>query len=110
MGNTHLTGQGTASYAEHAVGAKVGMEGAWKGQAETLPGALPKVSKEDELFEKGNQRWLRASPALQMGEQVLCVHAREVQVYPAPATHFPEDDQSPGQWAPALAGRNKCST
>lgn len=40
MGNTHLTVQGRVSYAKHAA-CVVGMEGAQKGQAEMLPGALP---------------------------------------------------------------------
>lgn len=103
--------QGIASYAKHAVCAKVGIKGARKGQAEMLPGALPMFLRRVRSLGSGGERqpanWRTANPALQMGEQVLCVHTREVQVYPAPATHFSEDDQSQGQWAPAFAGRSK---
>jgi len=114
MGNTHLTVQGTMSYAKHAVCAKVGIEGAWKAQAETLPGALltfpTRMNYLDSTGEKQPAPARSKSPALQTGEQVLSVHTREVQVYPAPAICFPAGDQSHGQWPPALAGRSKHPT
>lgn len=96
MANTHLTVQGTVSFVKHAVCAKVSID---RGSIERTGRATAwqcfwgRWAAE----QKGNQHWLRASPALQMGEQVQYVHTREVQVYPAPATHFPEDDPSEGQ-------------
>lgn len=66
MGNTHLTAQRTVSYAKHPVCA-VGMEGAQKGQAEMLPGALPMFPRRTSYLGSRGER----QPALAQSEPCL---------------------------------------
>lgn len=83
MGNTHLTVQGPLSYAKHAVCAKVDIEGAGKGQAEMLPGALKTFLRRMSYLggEERQPALAQGYPASRMGEQVLCIHTREVHIY-----------------------------